>query len=127
MIGDDIAQALPELQAQAESMMTESCVIKRPDGTTTNGDGEVVTAYESTPVYSGPCRVRSRASSASEEVGGGETLTATRSEVHVPVSAGDVFLPSDAVFFGDVLTYRVVEGHDATYQTAIRLPVERVR
>lgn len=128
MLGDDIAQALPELQAHAESMMRDAITIKRPTGeTTTNPDGEVVAVYELAPVYAGACRVRRRTPTVSEEMGGAETMTTTDLEIHVPVSAGDVFLPGDVGFVRDVATYRVLESHYQTFQTAIRLPAERVR
>ncbi|MEO6158700.1 MAG: DUF6093 family protein, partial [Ilumatobacteraceae bacterium] len=73
MLGDDIAAALPDLQLQAESMMRDTCVIKRPTGGfTEDPDGYSVPAYEPTPIYTGKCKVQGD-DAPSDEVGGGET------------------------------------------------------
>lgn len=114
-------------QAAAERMMLEPITFKRPTGTGSDDRGAPITTYAAEPVYDGKCRIRQRAAAPAEEIGGAETLTTTRLEIHVPVSAGDVFLPGDVGFVGDQPMYRVLEGHDQTFQTAIRLPVERVR
>lgn len=55
-IGDDIAAALPELRAQAESRMTETVTVGLfRDGTDANGDATRVLVEER---YSGPARIR---------------------------------------------------------------------
>lgn len=56
-IGEAIRRRLPELRAQAESLMTEQCVIERPGPTAYNPD-----THTDEPtwghVYAGRCRVR---------------------------------------------------------------------
>ena len=126
-LASDIAAELPRLQAEAESMMLDSCVVKGAPTSGSDDDGAPIDVYPDGDVYAGPCRIRQRTATVSEETGGGETLTSTRLEVHVPVSAGDVFLPGQVVFMAGQPRYRVLEGHYQTFQTAIRLPVERVR
>jgi hypothetical protein len=124
VIGDDIAAALPELQAHAESMMRTPCAIKRSDGTTVNGDGETVTTY--VDVWSGMCQIP-RALNASEEVAGSETVVTTDRAVKLPVAAGHIFLPNDVIFVDDVARFRVIEDLEATWEKSIRLQAERVR
>ena len=113
-------------QRRAESLMLDSCVITHAGTPGHDEDGAPTVVYGD-QVYAGPCKIPRSTSSVSEETGGSETLTSSRVEVHLPVSAGDVFLPGDVVFMAGVPTYRVLEGHYQTFQTAIRLPVERVR
>lgn len=50
MLGDDIAQALPYLRAQAESLMIDTCTISRPGA----GKGQF---NEATGKYDAPARV----------------------------------------------------------------------
>lgn len=55
MIGADIAAALPELRAQAESLMVDAVLIERRAGQSTDQvTGKVVDVFE--PVWSGKCR-----------------------------------------------------------------------
>ena len=96
MIGDDIAAVLPELRAQAESMMRDRVVIVRPVGVSTDPDtGQVTTSAET--VYEGIARLRNTSADVSErtpDVGGGFP-TATTLMVHTPawspmIRPGDV-------------------------------------
>lgn len=125
VIGDDIAAALPELRAQAESMMRTPCEVKRGETSGHDDDGRPTTTYGET-VWAGMCQVP-RALSASEETGGAETLVTTDHAVKLPVSAGHIFLPGDVIFVGDAPRFRVVEDLEATWEKSIRLQAERVR
>lgn len=122
MIGDDIAARLPELQAQAESMMLTPCTIRRPTGVTSDDDGRDVVAYEPQPVYEGRCRVRHR-----QGVGQGAQESADsyvvvqQYELHVPVAAGP-FLVGDVAEV-EARRFRIAGLNTATFQTAQRLPV----
>lgn len=124
-IADSIGVALPELRAQAESLMVDTCVVKRPTGVTSGALGEDVTTYATPYVYDGPCKIQDRDLSPREAESGSSTADVLRSELHVPVSAGP-FLTGDVVFIDDEATWRVLAPHRKTWQTAQRLPVERV-
>lgn len=106
--------------------MVDSCVVKR-DPTVTSGPlGEDVTVYGST-VYTGRCKVQDRDLSPGAQESGSSTADVVRSELHVPVSAGP-FAAGDVVFMGADTepSWRVLAPHGKTWQTAQRLPVERV-
>lgn len=124
-LGDAVTLALPELRAQAESMMVDTCVIKRPTGTASGSLGEDVTTYADPAVYSGPCKVQDRDISPTDAESGSRTADVLRSELHLPVSAGP-FAAGDVVFMDDEPVWRVLAPHVKTWQTAQRLPVERV-
>lgn len=104
MIGHDIAAALPELRAHAESMMADTCRIRRPNGTTLDPETlEEVPNY--LDVHTGPCRVqRSGALSPGESSPGGYEFGVGAVLVQLPISVtgirrGDVF---DLTALGDV-------------------------
>lgn len=58
-LGDAIAGALPRLQTEAETMMTDTCTITRPGEPVFNPTTGTYTT-PSTTVYTGKCRVRTR-------------------------------------------------------------------
>ena len=86
-IGADIAAALPELRAAAESLMVDSCRIERATGTTIDPDTLAeVPVYET--VYEGKCRVQRPGSLAPREsVAGGFEFGIDTVEVQAPLSA----------------------------------------
>lgn len=57
MIGDHIRRSLPQLRMQAESLMTEQCLIERQTGTAYNADLHTDKPVWQT-VYTGKCRIR---------------------------------------------------------------------
>jgi len=124
-LGEDIAAALPGLRAQAESLMTEPCTIRRPIGNDTDPlTGESVPAYRTPDVYAGPCKVQDAGNQAREVESGSSTATLTSLEVHIPVSA-------EAVAAGDFIEvggrkFRADRPHRKTWQTAQRIPVTEV-
>lgn len=89
-IGDAISQALPDLRAQAESMMTEHCVIERPTGTQYDPASH---RDESTwqPVYTGRCHLQpvSAASAELTELVGQQINSLTHHGT-VPLSVTDL-------------------------------------
>lgn len=139
MIADDIAAALPELQAQAESMMVETCRIDRVTGVASDDKGRPVVTLADPPIYVGPFKVRSYRPFESEREVVGTTSTSQRYDLHIPapermaglVAAGIVTRWNGPVRNGDFMTrttpgrheevYRVATEHDITYQTAQRL------
>ena len=77
MLVDDIAHALPELRAQAESLMTSTCTIReKASGEPVTGPDGEVTFPPGPVVYSGKCRVRpAGGQSGTVDVGGAELFT----------------------------------------------------
>lgn len=56
MIADDIAEALPELRAQAVSLMRDTVLVERADGAPIVDDkGNITPSWRT--IYTGPCRV----------------------------------------------------------------------
>jgi hypothetical protein len=87
MLGWDVAAALPELRAQAESLMVDTVAVERQDGTTLDPVTlEEVPAW--TSVYSGKARVqRSGALSPRDDVAGGYEFPVGSLIVQAPLSA----------------------------------------
>ena len=57
MLGDDLAAELPALQAEAESMMRDTCTVRRKTGTTFDrATGKTVDVLA--VIYTGRCRLR---------------------------------------------------------------------
>lgn len=130
MLGDDIADVLPELQAQAESMMRDRCHIKRITGVTPDPvTGADVETYAD--VYTGICKVQDSGGLAvQDEELPGSTAILLRPQVHIPVDAGPVKVGDvvDIIDDADLVlrTFRVAGLHKKTWQTAQRLPVEEL-
>lgn len=85
MLGDYVAQMLPELRAQAESMMTDTVTITRPGPATTNPD----TSREETPmttVYTGRAALGWADSVTTPEVAGG-TTTVQQQIIKLPIGS----------------------------------------
>ena len=128
MLGDAVAAALPEMQAHAESMMRDECTVRRVTGVSPDPlTGEDRPEYG--PVlYEGKCRLKGPSSRRqSPAVGDDSTVVLSTFELHLPVSAepdGEQVFASGDVAECRGRTFRLVDGHDATFQTAIRLPCE---
>lgn len=87
MLGDDIAQALPELRAHAESMMTDTCEIREPD----SWAGEIRQQGATAWTYQGksqiPCRVKKSGEVQPRAAGvGGESVITVTLTVSVPIT-----------------------------------------
>jgi hypothetical protein len=130
VIGDDLAAALPELQAQAESRMLDTCTIVRPGDVTTDPLTGQVDPTD-TPVYSGRCELRATtALIARDEESATSQVTAQTFTLKVPVGA-PALMPGDlARFSATTYTPRLrnvaasVDGvHVGTFTTAQRVPV----
>lgn len=129
MIGDDLTRFLPELQAQAESLMVDTCTITRGGGGEWVVDPE--TGYEvpdeGAQVYAGKCKVQTYEAFESKRDVGAQTVVQQRYTIHVPVGSG----PFEV---GDVVTvaarvyperkFRVAGTHEKSLQTAQRLLVD---
>ena len=132
-----IRERLPVLQAAAESMMVESCLIQRSTGTTVDDEGREVTTYRT--IYAGICRIRSFRPYPEDRETGASTSTSQMYDHHSPaatriphlLTVGAVTEWDGPVRNGDMLTrttpgrasevYRLETEHDITYQTAQRL------
>lgn len=143
MIGQHIRAALPYLQSQAESRMSERIVIDRATSSNdVDDDGFPVTSY--TLVYDGPGRIRTyRPYEQNPDVGAG-TVTQQRVDWHIPapermaglVDAGVVETWAGPVQTGDrarrltegkpLKTVRIAGEHDTTDQTAQRFVVDEI-
>lgn len=139
MLGDDIAAALPELQAQAESTMRTRCRVLRivsvePDPDT----GQDVVTYADPPVYEGDgnpgCKIQDRDLQVTPEQIPGGSVPVFRLEVQFPVAAGpfqvgdvvQTFAADDTAYATPVHVFRVSGLHRKTWQTAQRIPVEEL-
>lgn len=141
-LGYELADALLELQAAAESRMTERFVIDRPTGTEIDDNGREQTTYE--PVYDGIGRVRTYRPYEQNPDVGASTSTIQRTDWHIPapermgylIEQGLVAHSHGPVQTGDrarrmtegkpVKTVRIAGEHDATDQTAQRLVVDEI-
>ena len=97
-LGDDIARALPELRAHAESMMRDTCTVERHTG---NGVWNPLTGLYTddapTVIYSGPCRVRNMLPNPQQADAGEAAWSSDLVYVHLPVAG------SEGVSDGDVV------------------------
>lgn len=136
MLGDDIAAALPELRAHAESMMVDSCTIS-PSAPSSRTWDEATGAYTETPplaVYSGPCRLRQPNQAEREAFAGEAEWTQWGVVLSLPVDSstgvgvGMVVVVTacswDASLVG--ASMRVVGPHGQSHATARRLRCVRV-
>ena len=135
MLGGDIAAALPELRAQAESRMRSTCSIASPATTGGVWDEASLTFLPSTPapVYVGPCRVRVPVAQPGSPVAGEveydvddrivslpiATSTTVRAKMRVTVTTS-----ADPALVGEV--YEIISVPSGDDLTARRLACKRV-
>ena len=129
MLGDDLAAALPELRAQAESMMLDTVTITRPGGTVTAEDGTVTTPAP--VVYQGRARWKPPTTSATQSEVGAAIIVTTPGEVHIPVGAyvpepGDIIECAASVFDPSLVGRRTVvrSRFGGSLVTAYRIPIQ---
>lgn len=132
MIADEIASVLPQLQAQAESLMVDTCTITREgEGWVVDPDTGREVPAPPTTVYEGKCKVQTYEPHERTPDVGGSTEVIQRYHVHVPVTAGP-FEVGDVVTITSGAndpttsgrTFRVAGLHEKTWQTAQRLLVD---
>lgn len=138
MLTDDIASALPLLRAEAEALMTDTCIITRAG--TGNGEFNATTGQYDSParvtVYTGVCRVQVKSIVASSKSvdAGDRAGVAQELELQLPVggtdgvAVGDVAeitaAVSDSSLVGRMFT--VTARHEKSQATARRLRVSQV-
>jgi len=130
---DEIAGVLVELRADAESLMTDTCVVRRVAGVTVDSlTGKETPTY--VQQYAGPCKVQSTALESRTPEVIGHTATVQHLAVHFPVGAF-AMLPGDVVEITASAVDPMLAGREfrtveelpvKTYATAYRVSVEEV-
>lgn len=133
-LGADIAAALPDLRAAAESKMVDTCTIVE---VTTSGDPDPATSLPtrtSTTIYAGRCEYRAADTQARSIDSASRQLVQQGAVLKIPVNA-----PGSAdVRAGHIATITLAANdptsppvvvtvagtHQQTYATARRIPVE---
>lgn len=93
--------ALTTGQAAAESLMVDTCVIRRKTGRSNDPDTGKATDTYGSPIYSGKCKLQMRDAQPLTAEAGNRSLALSRQELHLPVSATGVRVD-------DVVTVTVV-------------------
>lgn len=128
----DLSAALPFLQAEAEAMMVDTCIIDRPGEPVTDPDSGAVTPSH-TLVYEGKCKVQQTQAQASSPEAGGAVFTVQTSRLDLPVGAGPIETGDriritgarfDPALLGS--EFRVTELFKKSWPTAQRIPVEEL-
>lgn len=128
----DLTTALPYLQAQAESLMIDTCVIDRPGDPVTDPEtGAVTPSY--TPVYVGRCKIQQTIAQSASPEAGGAVYTVQDSRLDIPVGAGPIETGDRVVITGARFNpalignlYRVTELFEKSWPTAQRIRVEEL-
>jgi len=85
-------------RAAAESRMLDTCMVTRGGGEGVyDPDSMTIVDAASTPVWSGPCRVKVSNVGVNEVTVGDAALAVTRWEVHVPVEGTGTIAAGDTV------------------------------
>lgn len=124
MLADEIARALPELRAQAESMMATPCQIDydaAPADATDPETGAAVHDWQA--VYSGRCKVTAGTQSQREE-SAGASATVSPVVVKVPAETSGVRIGDRVTTPGHV--YTVTEVRTKTWQVSLELACEEL-
>ncbi len=110
ILGDAIADALPDLRAEALSTMRDTALISRGGAPVFDPVTGQMTPGVGTMIYQGPCRLRLPAAVEAERLFGEQQVTVTRFVAAVPY---DVF----GVRVDDVVTMLETDDPDAADQT----------
>jgi len=94
-IADDVLSVLPNLQAEAESLMIDQCTVSRMTGEQVTDPITGVVTDEAVEVYAGKCKIQSRTAMANEPTAGGHKFTIEQLAVHFPITT--VFELDDVV------------------------------
>ena len=132
MLGADIAAALPELRAHAESLMLDSCVITRAGEGRGPWSDELRDYDPPTPVTvsEGRCEVQDRDVQEHQAIAGEADLDTQRWTVKLPVLKSVGIRPGDDVEITVATNDPDLQGrhftvgalHHKTFATARRLP-----
>lgn len=131
-LGSDLAAALPELRAAAESRMRDTCVISSEGVPVWDEDSGTYTTPAGATVYEGPCRLRMPRTTGSRRDVGDASWAVDDAVLSLPI------VGSEGVLSGHVavvtltddplgtVTVTVQASHTQTDSTARRLPVKVV-
>jgi hypothetical protein len=132
MLGDDIAWALPQLRAQAESNMLDACTVTRVDpdapAPVMGADGQYPETARIT-VYTGKCRIQVRTTAAANVSAGERIGTTQETEWQGPVTGTEDIAVDDVVLLTSSAldsalegrTFTVAARHEKSQATARRL------
>ncbi|MCX5066908.1 DUF6093 family protein [Micromonospora lupini] len=79
-----VDQLLADGRAFAESLMVDTCSIRRVTGEGSDDDGNVIKTYE--PLYAGKCRIQQHAGQAAQADAGEDFQLMLRLEVQLPMT-----------------------------------------
>jgi len=85
-LADDVLGVLPDLQAAAESLMIDECVLERQTGETVTDPITGAVTEEWATVYAGKFKLTGRVAQAATPEAGGHAFTVEQLMVHLPVS-----------------------------------------
>lgn len=136
-LADAVTSALPELRAEAERLMTDTCQITRVDPQAPAPEMDPGTLAYPEParltVYEGKCKIQIKAVTAggsSSDAGERQSIT-QEFQLHLPVdgtaevAATDVAEVTASVFDESLVgrKFTVIGRHEKSHATARRLPV----
>lgn len=122
-LADHISAALPELRAQAESLMVTPCTITRTGARVLDENtGNYTTP--TTVIYAGGCQIAGRDTQVMDLTSGSADIDALRAVIKVPFNSGP-YRKGDIVT-ADGRTFKVEGPDDRTWQKSQKLPVVEV-
>lgn len=128
-----VSDVLARGRAAAEALMTDTCVIRRRTGVTTDDStGQTIDTWLT--VYTGVCKIQETRAQGRRTDAGEVSVVVVRRELHLPVATSTGVQRGDEATItastgDDDLVGRVLRVHDLaekTYATARRLGVEEV-
>jgi len=123
---------LGAMQARADSLMTDTCTIKRQSGTAMNATTLAMEPTYTT-IYSGKCRVQLRDTVATQPDAGERAHAIVRTILQVPVSVTGVLVDDVVTITASAdadlatRTLRVRSAFHKTHATARRLECEEIQ
>lgn len=133
--GATVTGVLPELRAQAEAMMTDTGIMRRPTGTSTPDPSTGTDVPDYSDLFTSKAKIQARSLQALTAEAGGRTATTVRLELHLPLSApaaqtGDVWEHTAVGALSDVQLlgrkFRITAPVAKSFATARRYEVEEV-
>lgn len=86
MIVDDVTRVLPELRAEAEALMVDTCTITAPGAPSWNDTTGTYTPGSPVTAYSGKCRVQVPVSVPGSQIAGEAEWVTAATVVSVPIT-----------------------------------------
>lgn len=131
-LGDDILEALPFFREQAESMMTDSCVVGEYSDTPVLDESTGNYEREFVALYTGPCKFKAGTTGVGEIDAQGQLLIEQDSTVSFPMSQSGMLGTDNIIQMTGSLTDEALIGVEArikgpfhsSYKTARRFSVE---